>query len=169
MLKSLNLLICCIMSSLEQEQQQEILHLCLTGFTLRKPVKIELLANATKKFCPEDGGHIIISSSLSRNIRTWAIFLPLERLMWVTPKVTFGLESFVESRSILRVTHLWTQLVVFGSLGPPSVDILFIHPVSPVDSWTLSVVFGSWAVYLLNTLYKLLPGCFQRNLGCFLE
>ena len=27
----------------------------------------------------------------------------------------------------------------------------------------------SWAVYLLNTLYKLLPGCFQRNLGCFLE
>ena len=37
MLKSLNLLICCIMSSLEQ--QEEILHLCLTGFTLRKPVK----------------------------------------------------------------------------------------------------------------------------------
>ena len=37
MLRSLNLLICCIMSSLEQ--QQEILHLCLTGFTLRKPVK----------------------------------------------------------------------------------------------------------------------------------
>ena len=27
-----------------------------------------------------------------------------------------------------------------------------------------------WAAYLLNTLYKLLPGCcFQRNLGCFLE
>ena len=25
----------------------------------------------------------------------------------------------------------------------------------------------AWAVYLLNTLHKLLPGCFQRNLGCF--
>ena len=36
------------------------------------------------------------------------------------------------------------------------------------NAQVLAQVFP-WAVYLLNTLYKLLPGCFQRNLGCFLE
>ena len=40
MLRLLNLLISCIMSSLEEQQQQEMLHLCLTGFYLRKPVKL---------------------------------------------------------------------------------------------------------------------------------